>query len=77
MRSLSGSSAHRGFLLPTARRARELVEIQFEKGAASLLELLDAQRVYRRERRVSQDNLTDYWTAVFEIEQAVGRELHR
>ena len=65
------------FLLPTARRARELVGIQFEKGAASLLELLDAQRSLIAANAEYLQNLTDYWTAVFEIEQAVGRELHR
>jgi cobalt-zinc-cadmium efflux system outer membrane protein len=64
-------------LLPRARRARELVGIQYDKGAASLLELLDAQRTLIAINSEYLQNLTDYWTSVFEIEQAVGRELHR
>lgn len=64
-------------LLPRARRARELVGIQYDKGAASLLELLDAQRTLIAVNSEYLQNLTDYWTSVFEIEQAVGRELHR
>ena len=64
-------------LLQRAKRARELVGIQYEKGAASLLELLDAQRTLIATNVEYLQDLTDYWTAVFQIEQAVGRELHR
>jgi outer membrane protein, heavy metal efflux system len=62
-------------ILARARRARELVTIQYQKGAASLLDVLDAQRTFRVIALEAQSNLSDYWTAVFRLEQAVGRTL--
>jgi len=64
-------------LLDRARRAHELVRIQYEKGAASLLELLDAQRTLIATEVERLQDLNDYWTAVFQLEQAVGMELRR
>jgi cobalt-zinc-cadmium efflux system outer membrane protein len=63
----------RGGLLESARRARDLVTIQYEKGAASLLEYLDAQRTYIGVNLEALQDLASYWTAVFKLEQAVGR----
>jgi cobalt-zinc-cadmium efflux system outer membrane protein len=62
-------------LLDRANRARELVEIQYQKGAASLLELLDAQRQWIATHVEYLQDLAGYWTAVYQLEQAVGREL--
>jgi cobalt-zinc-cadmium efflux system outer membrane protein len=62
-------------LLERAQRARDLVRIQYEKGAASLLELLDAQRTLITTSVERVQNLNDYWTAVFQLEEAVGEEL--
>jgi outer membrane protein, heavy metal efflux system len=62
-------------MLARARRARDLVDIQYQKGAASLLELLDAQRTFRAIAFEARSNLADYWTSVFRLEQAVGRTL--
>jgi outer membrane protein, heavy metal efflux system len=64
-----------GGLLQSARRARDLVEIQYRKGAASLLEYLDAQRTYIGVNLESLQDLSAYWTAVFRLEQALGRPL--
>ena len=64
-----------GGLLQSARRARDLVEIQYRKGAASLLEYLDAQRTYISVNLESLQDLAGYWTAVFKLEQALGRPL--
>jgi cobalt-zinc-cadmium efflux system outer membrane protein len=64
-----------GGLLESARRARELVSIQYQKGAASLLDFLDAQRTYIGIRVEYLQDLTLYWTAVFKLEQAVGVKL--
>ncbi len=64
-----------GGLLASAARARDLVEIQYQKGAASLLEYLDAQRTYIAVNLESLQDLAGYWTAVFRLEQAVGRTL--
>ena len=64
-----------GQLLGRARRARDLVQVQHEKGASSLLELLDAQRTYLAVHAESMQDLSLYWTALAQLEAAVGREL--
>jgi cobalt-zinc-cadmium efflux system outer membrane protein len=64
-----------GRLLDRADRARQLVELQYEKGAASLLEFLDAQRTYVAAKLEYIQDLTAYWNAVFEIEAATATEL--
>ncbi len=66
-----------GRLLEQAARARDLVRLQYEKGAASLFEFLDAQRTFLATRTEYLQNLNDYWTAVFQLEQATGMELRR
>ena len=66
-----------GVLIVRAARARDLVSLQYEKGAASLLELLDAQRTYVGAQAELLQTLNDYWTAVFQLEQATGLELRR
>jgi len=63
-------------LLPQAARARDLVRLQYEKGAASLFEFLDAQRTYLATQNEYLQTLSDYWTAVFQLELATGMELH-
>lgn len=62
-------------LLSSAARARDLVKLQYEKGAASLFEYLDAQRTYLGIQSESLQTLNDYWTAVFQMEQSAGVEL--
>ena len=62
-------------LLSSAARARDLVRLQYEKGAASLFEYLDAQRTYLGIQAESLQTLNDYWTAVFQMEQSAGVEL--
>ena len=62
-------------LLNRAARALELVKVQYDKGAASLLDLLDAQRTYITTNMEYFDNLNDYWSAVFQLEQAIAMEL--
>jgi cobalt-zinc-cadmium efflux system outer membrane protein len=62
-------------LLERTQRARDLVRIQYEKGAASLLELLDAQRTLIGTNVERLQDLSNYWTAVFQLEEAVGTEL--
>jgi cobalt-zinc-cadmium efflux system outer membrane protein len=64
-----------GGLLASARRARDLVSIQYQKGAASLLEFLDAQRTFIGTNVEYLQDLTLYWTAIFKLEQAVGVKL--
>ena len=62
-------------LLDRARRGRDLVEFQYRNGAASLLELLDAQRTWIATNAEYRQGLTNFWTALFSLEQAVGMEL--
>jgi cobalt-zinc-cadmium efflux system outer membrane protein len=64
-------------LLERARRARDLVDFQYQKGAASLLELLDAQRTYVATNVEYLNDLGAYWVAVFQLEQAVGTPARR
>ena len=64
-----------GRLLDRARRARELVELQYQKGAASLLEYLDAQRTYVAIKGEYLQDLTAYWNAIFQIEAATATEV--
>jgi outer membrane protein, heavy metal efflux system len=63
-------------LLDHARRTRDLVQIQYQKGAASLLEYLDAQRILISTKLDYEGDLSDYWQAVVLIGQAVGVEIN-
>ncbi len=62
-------------MLERARKARDITEIQFNAGSASLTDLLDAQRSWVQVNSDYQNELVLYWTAVFQLEQAVGKEL--
>lgn len=60
--------------LEQAQLARDLTKVQYEKGAASLVELLAAQRQYVTTVSEHIQALNDFWTAVFLLEAAVGTE---
>jgi cobalt-zinc-cadmium efflux system outer membrane protein len=62
-------------LLDHAKRTRDLVQLQYQKGAASLLEYLDAQRILISTKLDYEVDLSDYWLAVVLIGQAVAVEL--
>jgi outer membrane protein, heavy metal efflux system len=62
-------------LLEHARRTRDLVQVQYQKGAAALLEYLDAERILISTQLDYQNDLADYWQAVVLIEQAIGTEV--
>jgi cobalt-zinc-cadmium efflux system outer membrane protein len=62
-------------LLGRAKRARDLVQVQYEKGAASLLELLDAERTYAQTHAEYLQDLHDLWVAHFRLVAASGIEL--
>ncbi len=62
-------------LLDRAKRTLDLVEIQYQKGAASLLELLDARRQWIANSEEHLSYLAAYWNAIFQLEQSVGMEL--
>jgi len=62
-------------LLERATRARDLVEYQYRRGAASLLEVLDAQRTFVSTNAEYYQSLGDYWDALYQLEEATGVEL--
>ena len=61
--------------LPKAQRARQTVEFAYRRGGVSLLDFLDAQRVYRETALEYIRALGNYWTAVYQLEAAVGGSL--
>ena len=62
-------------LLSAAQRQRDLVEVQYKKGAASLLDFLDAQRTYIATNGEYLQDLENRRVAIFQLEQATGQEL--
>ena len=64
-------------LLERAKQARDIAKVQYEKGAASLLDLLDAQRTYTATRAEYAQDLANYWTAIALLEQAMAGELRK
>jgi cobalt-zinc-cadmium efflux system outer membrane protein len=51
------------------------VEFAYRRGGLSVLDLLDAQRTYRETAREHVRALGDYWSAVYQLEAAVGGPL--
>lgn len=74
---IEGPRREGGGLLESAKVARDITRLQYEKGAASLTDYLDALRTYIATNVEYFQDLTNYWTAVFQMEQAVGMDLHR
>ncbi len=64
-------------LLARAKTARDIVKRQFEGGTASLIDFLDAQRTFTATNLEYLQDLTNYWTAVAQLEQAIGAELRK
>ncbi len=72
---MEGPRRDGGGLLTSARSAFELVGIQYDKGAASLTDYLDALRTYIAAKTEYFGDLATYRTAVFQLEAAVAKEL--
>ena len=66
-----------GRLIERARTARDIVERQFRGGNLKLTDFLDAQRTYIATSKERLNDLAAYWTAIFQLEQAVNAELRR
>ena len=64
-------------LKPSAERAFSITRVQYDKSAATLMDLLDAQRTYIATNVEYLQDLANYWTAVFQLEEAVGMELRQ
>jgi len=72
---MEGPRRDGGGLLASARGAFVAIEAQYDKGAASLTDYLDALRTYIATKNEYFGDLTAYWTAVFQLEAAVGKDL--
>jgi cobalt-zinc-cadmium efflux system outer membrane protein len=64
-----------GELLDSARQARDDVKLLYEKGGAQLTDYLLALSTYISTNLEYLDDVAAYWTAVFELEAVIGKEL--
>jgi|HubBroStandDraft_1064217.scaffolds.fasta_scaffold86842_2 outer membrane protein, heavy metal efflux system len=64
-------------ILESAKVALDITRLQYEKGAASLSDFLLALQTFIATKVEYYGDLTNYWTAVYQLEEAVAMELHR
>src|SRR5271156_4539581 len=62
----------RGGYLDAAKESRDISEYSYKRGAASLLDYLDAERSYRSVQLAYRQSLAAYLTAVEQLREAVG-----
>jgi cobalt-zinc-cadmium efflux system outer membrane protein len=67
--------AYRAGVLEDARATLTIVERAYERGGATILDLLDAARTSRTIQQNYIETLFNYQRNVFQLESAVGREL--
>jgi len=74
---MEGPRRDGGGLLQSARGAFEAIARQYDRGATgvTVTDYLDALRTYIATKLEYFGDLTTYWTAVYELEQAVGVDL--
>ncbi len=74
---MEGPRRDGGGLLASAKGAFEVIARQYDRGAPgfSLTDYLDALRTYIQTKVEYFGDLVSYWTAVYQLEQAVGVEL--
>jgi cobalt-zinc-cadmium efflux system outer membrane protein len=63
---------YEGAYLSRAKESRDIAEFAFQKGAISLLDLLDAERTYRATQLAYRQSLAGYMTSLAQLEAAVG-----
>jgi cobalt-zinc-cadmium efflux system outer membrane protein len=63
---------YRGGYVDQAQQSRDITEYAYKRGAASLLDFLDAERTYRANQLAYRQALASYMTAVEQMRQAVG-----
>ena len=61
-----------GGYLQQAKDSRDISEYAYRRGAASLLDFLDAERSYRATQLAYRQALANYLTAVEQLKEAVG-----
>jgi cobalt-zinc-cadmium efflux system outer membrane protein len=63
---------YRGGYVDQAKQSRDITEYAYKRGAASLLDFLDAERTYRSNQLAYRQALASYMTAVEQMREAVG-----
>ncbi len=63
---------YRGGYLDASQKTRDITEYSYKRGAASLLDFLDAERSYRATQLAYRQALAAYLTAVEQLREAVG-----
>jgi outer membrane protein, heavy metal efflux system len=63
---------YRGGYVDQARQSRDISEYAYRRGAASLLDFLDAERTYRSNQLAYRQALANYMLAVEQLRMAVG-----
>lgn len=63
---------YRGGYVDAAQKSRDISEYAYKKGAASLLDFLDAERTYRSNQLAYRQALASYMTALEQMREAVG-----
>ena len=61
-----------GKLLAQAKTSRDLAQHMYQRGAASFIDFMDAQRAYVGSRLEYHQDLANYWNAVTQLEQATA-----
>lgn len=61
--------------LATTEKVRSILEFSYQKGEASLFELLDAQRTAGQSAVAANQAKAAYALAIWQLEQAIGRQL--
>jgi cobalt-zinc-cadmium efflux system outer membrane protein len=61
--------------LQHVRKVRDITEFSYQHGAATLLEMLDAERTTRQALTAYNQARGNYQTSLWQLEQAVGRDL--
>jgi outer membrane protein, heavy metal efflux system len=64
-----------GKLLGQAKVSRDLAQVMYQKGAASFIDFMDAQRQFVASRLEYNQDLANYWSAVYLLEQATATVL--
>jgi outer membrane protein, heavy metal efflux system len=62
-------------LLEQAKVSRDLAQVMYQKGAASFIDFMDAQRQFVASRLEYNQDLANYWSAVYQLEQATATVL--
>jgi len=63
---------YRGGYVAQAKQSLDITEYSYKRGAASLLDFLDAERTYRANQLAYRQALASYMTAIEQLRQAVG-----